>query len=340
MTNTAADMPEIDVSSIKEAMANACHGGSSNPLAGRDVLRLLDLTPEEFELVIDTAAQQKADWADGIHEKPCADEAVAIIMEKPSLRTRSSFEIGAARLGAHPLVLADDHSAFSRGETVQDTTLVLERFVDCIVLRTFAHSKLEEVAEWASVPVINALSDDFHPCQGLADALTIREHKGALKGLTLTYVGDGANNMAHTYLELGALAGMNVRIGCPATHMPYEEYVEECEEVAKRTGATILVTNDPVEAVSGADVVLTDTWTSMGDEDAHDENVKAFDGWQVNSELMALAKDDAIFMHCLPAHRGEEVTDEVIDSDQSVIYDEAENRLHAQKALMSLLMGD
>lgn len=331
-----ADTPAIDTTPVREALASGCCG---NPLAGRDLLRLLDLTPEEFALVLDTAARQKADWAAGKHEAPQAGKAVAIIMEKPSLRTRSSFEIGAARLGAHPLVLADDHSAFSRGETVQDTTLVLERFVDCIVLRTFEQSKLEEVAEWASVPVVNALSDDFHPCQGLADALTVREHKGALAGLTLAYVGDGANNMAHTYLELGALAGMHVRIGCPESHVPYGEYVDECREVAAATGATIEVVHDPQTAVAGADVVITDTWTSMGGEAAHDENVRAFDGWQVNTELMAHAAPDAIFMHCLPAHRGEEVTDAVMDGEQSVIYDEAENRLHAQKALMSLLMG-
>ena len=178
---------------------------STNTLAGRDCLRLLDLTPEEFVLVLDTAARQKAAWRDGVHDAPCTGKAVAIIMEKPSLRTRSSFEIGTYRLGAHPLVMSDDHSAFSRGETVQDTTLVLERFVDAIVLRTFEQEKVEEVARWASVPVINALTDEFHPCQGLADALTIREHKGALAGLTIAYVGDG-NNMAHTYLEMGGHA--------------------------------------------------------------------------------------------------------------------------------------
>lgn len=329
--------PDIDLTAIEEAMRNACHGGPN--LAGRDVTRLLDLTPDEFDLVLDTAVQQKEEWAYGNYEASCKGKSVAIIMEKPSLRTRTSFEVGVARLGAHPVVMADGNSAFSRGETVQDTTLVLERFVDCIVLRTFEQSKVEEVADWASIPVINALSDDFHPCQGLADALTIREKKGSLEGLTVAYVGDGANNMAHTYLEMGALAGMNVRIGCPETHMPYEEYVEECEEVAELTGGSVMVTNDVREAVAGADVVLTDTWTSMGDEDAHDENLAAFEGWQVNAELMALAKPDAIFMHCLPAHRGEEVTDEVIDGDQSVVYDEAENRLHAQKALMSLVMG-
>ena len=209
---------------------------NDNPLAGRDLLRLLDLTPEEFGLVLDTAAQQKADWAAGVHETPCKDESVAIILEKPSLRTRSSFEIGTYRLGAHPLVMSDNHSAFSRGETVHDTTLVLERFVDAIVIRTFEQAKVEEIAKWAKIPVVNALTDDFHPCQGLADALTIREHKGALEGLVLAYVGDG-NNMSNTYVELGALAGMHVRIGCPSTHPTDAAVVEEARAVAQQTGA-------------------------------------------------------------------------------------------------------
>lgn len=311
---------------------------NGNPLAGRDLLRLLDLSPEEFELVLDTAAQQKADWAAGIHETPCKDESVAIILEKPSLRTRSSFEIGTYRLGAHPLVMSDNHSAFSRGETVHDTTLVLERFVDAIVIRTFEQAKVEEIAKWAKIPVVNALTDDFHPCQGLADALTIREHKGQLKGLVLAYVGDG-NNMSNTYVELGALAGMHVKIGCPSTHPTDAAVVEEARAIAQQTGASIEVFDNPQEAVAGADVVLTDTWTSMGDEAEHDKRLKEFEGFQVNAALMALAKDDALFMHCLPAHRGEEVTDEVMDGSQSVIFDEAENRLHAQKALLSLVMG-
>lgn len=311
---------------------------NGNPLAGRDLLRLLDLSPEEFELVLDTAAQQKADWAAGIHETPCKDESVAIILEKPSLRTRSSFEIGTYRLGAHPLVMSDNHSAFSRGETVRDTTLVLERFVDAIVIRTFEQAKVEEIAKWAKIPVVNALTDDFHPCQGLADALTIREHKGQLKGLVLAYVGDG-NNMSNTYVELGALAGMHVKIGCPSTHPTDVAVVEEARAIAQQTGASIEVFDNPQEAVAGADVVLTDTWTSMGDEAEHDKRLKEFEGFQVNAALMALAKDDALFMHCLPAHRGEEVTDEVMDGPQSVIFDEAENRLHAQKALLSLVMG-
>lgn len=311
---------------------------NGNPLAGRDLLRLLDLSPEEFELVLDTAAQQKADWAAGIHETPCKDESVAIILEKPSLRTRSSFEIGTYRLGAHPLVMSDNHSAFSRGETVHDTTLVLERFVDAIVIRTFEQAKVEEIAKWAKIPVVNALTDDFHPCQGLADALTIREHKGQLKGLVLAYVGDG-NNMSNTYVELGALAGMHVKIGCPSTHPTDAAVVEEARTIAQQTGASIEVFDNPQEAVAGADVVLTDTWTSMGDEAEHDKRLKEFEGFQVNAALMALAKDDALFMHCLPAHRGEEVTDEVMDGPQSVVFDEAENRLHAQKALLSLVMG-
>lgn len=311
---------------------------NGNPLAGRDLLRLLDLSPEEFKLVLDTAAQQKADWAAGIHETPCKDESVAIILEKPSLRTRSSFEIGTYRLGAHPLVMSDNHSAFSRGETVHDTTLVLERFVDAIVIRTFEQAKVEEIAKWAKIPVVNALTDDFHPCQGLADALTIREHKGQLKGLVLAYVGDG-NNMSNTYVELGALAGMHVKIGCPSTHPTDTAVVEEARAIAQQTGASIEVFDNPQEAVAGADVVLTDTWTSMGDEAEHDKRLKEFEGFQVNAALMALAKDDALFMHCLPAHRGEEVTDEVMDGPQSVIFDEAENRLHAQKALLSLVMG-
>lgn len=311
---------------------------NANPLAGRDLLRLLDLSPEEFELVLDTAAQQKADWAAGIHETPCKDESVAIILEKPSLRTRSSFEIGTYRLGAHPLVMSDNHSAFSRGETVHDTTLVLERFVDAIVIRTFEQAKVEEIAKWAKIPVVNALTDDFHPCQGLADALTIREHKGQLKDLVLAYVGDG-NNMSNTYVELGALAGMHVKIGCPSTHPTDAAVVEEARAIAQQTGASIEVFDNPQEAVAGADVVLTDTWTSMGDEAEHDKRLKEFEGFQVNAALMALAKDDALFMHCLPAHRGEEVTDEVMDGPQSVIFDEAENRLHAQKALLSLVMG-
>ena len=311
-----------------------------NTLAGRDLLRLLDFTPSEVALVLETAARQKAAWDAGDHSAPLAGKAVAIIMEKPSLRTRNSFEIGAYRLGAHPGVMADSCSAFSRGETVQDTVKVLQRFYDCIVLRTFAQAKIEEVALQADIPVINALTDAFHPCQILADLLTIREHLGCERGLTMAYVGDG-NNMANTYLEAGALTGMNVRVASPKGYEVDPAVLAECLAARDRygTGAELSLTNDPAAAVAGADIVVTDTWTSMGDEAEHDVRLAAFQGFQVNPALMALAKEGAIFMHCLPAHRGEEVVDDVIDAPYSVVYDEAGNRLHAQKAVMSLLMG-
>ena len=313
---------------------------TSTCLAGRDLLRLLDLTPDEMSLIIQTAVAQKAAWAAGDHDAPLAGKAVAIILEKPSFRTRSSFEIGAARLGAHPLVMADDHSAFSRGEPVKDTACILNHFVEGIVLRTFAQSKIEELASWADVPVINALTDSYHPCQILADFLTLQEHGRRLKGLKIAYVGDG-NNMANTYLEGGALMGMDVRVASPSGYEVEPSLVEQCREAAARfgTGAQIAVGNDPVAAVDGADVVFTDTWTSMGDEDQHARRLADFQGFCVTPELMAHADRDALFMHCLPAHRGEEVVPEVIDGPQSIIYDEAGNRLHAQKAVMSLLLG-
>lgn len=313
---------------------------SATCLAGRDLLRLLDLTPEEARLVIETAACQKAAWDAGDHSAPLVGKAVAIILEKPSFRTRSSFEIGAARLGAHPLVMADDHSAFSRGEPVKDTACILSRFVDCIVLRTFAQEKIEELAKWADVPVINALTDAYHPCQVLADFLTLQEHGHELGGLKLAYVGDG-NNMANTYLEGGALLGMDVRIASPHGYEVSKRLVDECREAAQRfgTGATFLLTDDPCQAVDGADVVFTDTWASMGEESEHAQRLADFAGFCVTPELMAHADPHAHFMHCLPAHRGEEVVPEVIDGPQSIIYDEAGNRLHAQKAVMSLLLG-
>lgn len=309
-----------------------------NTLAGRDVLRLMDLTPEEVHLVLETALDQKAAWSLGIHDHPQEGRAVAIIMEKPSLRTRVSFEVGIERLGAHAVVLSDKNSAFSRGETIQDTTMVLERFVDCIVIRSFAQEKVEDIAEWASIPVINALTDSFHPCQVLADLLTIQEHKGTLRGLKLAYVGDG-NNMAHTYLEGCSLTGMDIAVATPSDYACDEDVIEDARAMAVKTGSHILITTDPAEALADADVVVTDTWASMGEEGEHDERVAVFKSYQVNTETFALAKPDAVFLHCLPAHRGEEVTDEVMDHDRSLIYDEAENRLHAQKALLSLVMA-
>jgi ornithine carbamoyltransferase len=307
-------------------------------LKGRDLLSLFDLSPAELALVLDTALAQKRAWAEGDRSKPLDGLAVALIFQKPSMRTRVSFEVGCARLGAKPIVLGGGDTVFSRGESVYDSAKVLERYCDAIVIRTFAQSLVEDIAQIASVPVVNALTDDYHPCQGLADLLTIREHKGDLAGLTLAYVGDG-NNMANTYLEAGALTGMHISIATPEGFEPPADVVKAARSRAELSGATLAVGHDAVEAVSGADVVVTDTWASMGQEQEHAERVAAFRALRVDSALMAHAAPGAIFMHCLPAHRGEEVTDEVIDSAASVVFDEAENRLHAQKALLSLILG-
>ena len=299
---------------------------------GRDLLTLDELNPEEIVHVLDVAERPAGQWGrfDG--------KTAALIFMKPSLRTRVSFEVGCVQLGVHPVVMGP-YDAFSREETVHDTIKVLERYVDLIVLRTFAHSHIEEVAEHASVPVVNALTDDYHPCQGLADLLTIRQHKGDLQGLRLAYVGDG-NNMAHTYLYAGALTGMDVAIATPAGYEPLESAVAHARELASRygTGATLTVLRDPAQAVAGADVVVTDTWASMGQEEEHAKRVRDFASYSVDTDLMAAADPAAVFMHCLPAHRGEEVTDAVIDSAQSVVFDEAENRLHVQRAWMSLVL--
>jgi ornithine carbamoyltransferase len=299
---------------------------------GRDLITLAELTPEELTHVLDVAEMPAAEW-------PRFDGASAgLIFMKPSLRTRVSFEVGCTQLGVHPVVMGP-YDAFSRHETVHDTIKVLERYVELIVLRTFAHSHIEEVAEYASVPVINALTDDFHPCQGLADLLTIRQHKGALQGLKLAYVGDG-NNMAHTYLLAGALAGLDVSIASPDGYEPHAHALVQAKDLADRygTGSAFEVLRDPVAAVTGADVVVTDTWASMGQEEEHARRLYDFADYTVDEALMAHADAAAIFMHCLPAHRGEEVADEVIDSVRSVVFDEAENRLHAQRAWMSLVL--
>lgn len=315
---------------------------TGNTLAGRDLLRLLDLSPDELHLVLATALRIKADWksdaAKAQENAPYPGRSVGIILEKPSLRTRVSFELASSRLGAYPVVMSDASSAFSRNESIKDTTMVLERYVDVIVIRSFAQERVEEIAKWATVPVVNALTDDFHPCQGLADFMTIFEKKGDLSKLKLAYVGDG-NNMAHTYLEAGALVGMDVRVATPKAYEPQEMYFKECEKMAATTGAKLLLTTEPKEALEGADVVITDTWASMGAEDEHDVRAKIFAPYQVDAKAMKLAAKDAIFMHCLPAHRGEEVTDEVMDASYSVIYDEAENRLHAQQALLQLILA-
>ena len=293
-----------------------------NPLRGRDLLSLGDLTPAELLMLLDTAEAQKRAWARGSRSTPLAGKSVALIFQKPSMRTRVSFEVACVRLGAHAVVMSGPDGAFSRGETVYDTTKVLERYCDAIVIRTFAQSMVEEIAEYAAVPVINALTDEHHPCQGLADLLTIREHLHRLQGVKIAYVGDG-NNMANTYLLGGALAGMTVAIGTPEGFEPPADIVARARAIAEQTGGVIELTHDASAAVSGADIVITDTWASMGQEDEHDERLAAFSPYRVDPDLMSKASPEAKFMHCLPAHRGEEVMDEVMDAECSVVFDEA-----------------
>lgn len=307
-------------------------------LTGRDLLTLGDLTPEDLQTVLIRAKSQKLAHRNNIKVPVPTGKSAALIFMKPSLRTRVSFELACRDLGVHPIVMGPQ-DAFSRNETVHDTVKVLERYVQVIVLRTFAHSHIEEVAEHASVPVVNALTDDYHPCQVLADLLTIKEHKGTLEGVKLAYVGDG-NNMTHSLMLGGALAGMHVTVATPAGYEPRGDVVARALEIANTygTGASVTLYNDPRQAVASADVVVSDTWASMGQEAEHVQRVRAFAGYTVDTQLMQLAGSKAIFMHCLPAHRGEEVLDEVIDAPYSVVFDEAENRLHAQRAWLSLVL--
>jgi ornithine carbamoyltransferase len=302
----------------------------------RHFLRDDDLTQAEQTAILDLAEEIKADrWG----RKPLdGPQTVAVIFDKSSTRTRVSFAVGIADLGGQPLIISTANSQLGGKESPSDTARVLERQVAAIVWRTYGQAGLVEMANGTTVPVINALSDEFHPCQLLADLLTIREHKGTLAGLTLAFLGDGADNMVHSYLLAGATAGMHVRIACPEDYQPDERVVADADAIAVQTGGSVSIFTDPLEAVAGVDVVVTDTWVSMGKEEEKAERVAALGGYKVDAEKMALAKPDAIFLHCLPADRGYEVTSEVIDGPQSVIWDEAENRLHAQKALMVWLL--
>jgi ornithine carbamoyltransferase len=302
----------------------------------RHFLRDDDLTQAEQTAVLDLAEDIKADrWG----RKPLAGpQTVAVIFDKSSTRTRVSFAVGIADLGGQPLIISTANSQLGGKESPSDTARVLERQVAAIVWRTYGQAGLVEMAAGTTVPVINALSDEFHPCQLLADLLTIREHKGTLAGLTVTFLGDGADNMVHSYLLAGATAGMHVRVACPADYMPDERVIADADAIAVQTGGSITISTDPLEAVAGADVVVTDTWVSMGKEQEKAARVASLSAYKVDAHLMSLAKPDAIFLHCLPADRGYEVTSEVIDGPQSVIWDEAENRLHAQKALMVWLL--
>ncbi len=302
----------------------------------RHFLRDDDLTPAEQSEILDLAEVLKTDrWSRTPLEGP---QTVAVIFDKSSTRTRVSFAVGIADLGGSPLIISTASSQLGGKETPADTARVLERMVSAIVWRTYGQAGLEEMAAGTTVPVVNALSDDFHPCQLLADLLTIREHKGELAGLTVTFLGDGASNMAQSYVLAGATAGMHVRVASPDEFAPADEVVADGDRIAAATGGSITLYTDAAEAVAGADVVVTDTWVSMGKESEKAHRVATFGGYRVDRELMSLAASDAVFMHCLPADRGYEVTADVIDGEQSIIWDEAENRLHAQKALLVWLL--
>lgn len=294
-----------------------------------------DVSPAEQAEILALAAELKADRYNNAHRDLLDRQSVAVLFDKTSTRTRFSFDAGITELGGNAIVVDSGSSQMGKGETFQDTGAVLSRFVSAIVWRTSAQSNLEQMAETATVPLINSLSDDFHPCQILADLQTIKENKGELQGLNAIYFGDGANNMANSYMLGFATAGVNITICAPEGFQPEPRFVERAQARARETGATVTVT-DQVGA-TGADVVITDTWLSMGQDPSEDRTV--LKEYQVNAEVMSKADPEAIFLHCLPAYRGSEVTADVIDGPQSVVFDEAENRLHAQKALVAWLLG-
>ncbi len=295
-----------------------------------------DLSSSEQAAVLDLAAMMKADR---FARTPLAGpRSVAVIFEKPSTRTRLSFEVGIADLGGHPVVVDARSTQIGRGETIEDTAAVLSRYVEAIVIRTFGQQRIEALASAASVPVINALTDLAHPCQVLADLLTITERRGTLQGQTLCYLGDG-NNMAHSLLLGGALAGMHVRVASPAAYAPQEGIVTRAAGIAERTGGSVEVTEDPGAAVKGVDVLYTDVWASMGQENESQQRVETFRPYALDAAAVSAAADDVTVLHCLPAHRGEEIAADVIDGPHSAVWQQAENRLHAQKALLAFLLS-
>ena len=312
---------------------------NTSTLKGKDFLSIHDLSADELQEILSLAADLKAKQKSGVEHKYLAGKTLGMIFEKSSTRTRVSFEVGMYQLGGNALFLSSRDLQLGRGEPIKDTARVLSRYLDGIMIRTFGHDRAEELAQYASVPVINALTDLLHPCQVLTDLLTICEYKGKeLKGLKMAYVGDG-NNMANSYLYGCAKAGINLTVASPDGYGPSSVVFENAVRDAKESGATLTFTHDAKEAVRDADVVATDTWASMGQEGEHDERKKIFSAYQVSDSLLANASPRVIVLHCLPAYRGEEITDEVFEKNARVIFDEAENRLHVQKAIMTLTMG-
>ncbi|MEK7196782.1 MAG: ornithine carbamoyltransferase [Nitrospirota bacterium] len=299
----------------------------------RDFLTLLDLSAEEISALLKRAIDMKS----GIDANKCPliGKSIGLLFEKASTRTRVSFEVGIYQLGAHPIYLNPNEIQLGRGETIPDTARALSRYLDAIVIRTFGHALLAEFASHSSVPVINGLSDLHHPCQALGDLMTILEKKGRLKDIRIAYVGDG-NNVANSLIEAASVTGMNLTIACPEGHEPDPEVLERVRAAAN---SEILILREPKEAVGRADVVYTDVWVSMGQEKESKKRKKRFKDYQINSKILSCAKKDVVVLHCLPAHRGEEITDEVMDGPQSAVFDQAENRLHAQKALLELLVS-
>jgi len=305
-------------------------------MSKRDYLTVDSLSVPELRRVLDLADELKADrrWRDDLRGR-----SIGLIFEKPSTRTRISFDLAIRELGAHPVVLNTRDLQLGRGETIEDTARVLSRYLDAMVVRTFAQSRLETLADAGTIPVINALTDFAHPCQALADLQTIRQVKGGLDGVRLAYLGDG-NNVAESLLRAGAMTGMHVTVASPPGYEPAPQVVDDARLHAEQTGGSVRVTGDPGEAAAGADALYTDVWTSMGQETEQEARLALFRPYSITSELLATAAPDAVVLHCLPAHRGEEIAAEVLDGEQSVVWDQAENRLHTQKALLLHLLAD
>jgi ornithine carbamoyltransferase len=308
-------------------------------LYGRDFLTLQDYSGEEIMAILNFAGELKEKQKNREPHPLLQGRALGMIFQKPSTRTRVSFEVGMWQLGGQALFLSSQELQMGRGEPVRDTAVVLSRYLDGIMIRTFDQAEVEELAAHATIPVINGLTDLFHPCQALADMLTIKEKFGSLKGLKLAYVGDG-NNMAHSLLIACSKLGLHISVGAPEKYQPNVEIVAAARENALQGGSSVLITTDPAEAVEDADIIYTDVWTSMGKEDEKAVRLNIFAPYQVNNELVKLARSEAIILHCLPAYRGQEITAEVLEGKQSAVWDQAENRLHAQKALMAMLMGN
>ncbi|MFB4169705.1 ornithine carbamoyltransferase [Virgibacillus sp. JSM 102003] len=313
---------------------------SKPTLSDKDFLTLGKLSKAEITYLLDEAVALKKQTIEGTHEPYLKGKVLGMIFEKASTRTRVSFEVGMLQLGGEAIFLSSNDSQIGRGESIFDTANVLSRYVDGLMIRTFSHDTVESYAQHATVPVINGLTDSHHPTQVLADLLTIYEQKGKLSGLKLAFLGDGNNNMCHSLIEGAVKVGMDIAITCPTGYEPNQEILQQMKQEAYQNGTKVEYGEDPYEVVKDADIVVTDVWSSMGQEDEIDKRNKIFTPYQVNESLCEQAKSDFIFLHCLPAHRGEEVTSGIIDGPHSVVFDEAENRLHAQKALLKLLLED